>query len=89
MKTPLNIGSRITDVTTVFTFNHRLKQGTDHMSRLEDAMHEMSKPLARYADDTDRDALLKEQEREMDPMLEYMRKKTAKSNSKVKGMCCC
>ena len=38
----------------------------------------MSKPLARYADDEDLERMLKEREREGDPMLAFIRKKTEK-----------
>lgn len=42
---------------------------------MQDALHEISKPVARYADDADLDRMLRAQEREGDPMLEYMRSK--------------
>ena len=45
---------------------------------MESDLHEMSKPLTRTETDTDREALLKETEREEDPMLAYMRKKKEK-----------
>lgn len=45
----------------------------------------MSKPLARYADDKDLDSYLKEQDREGDPMLEYLRNKK-KEETKSKGL---
>ncbi|VEN50010.1 unnamed protein product [Callosobruchus maculatus] len=57
-----------------------LKQVQDETARISDAVHEMNKPLARYADDTDLERLLKEQEREGDPMLDYIRKKKRKKN---------
>lgn len=46
--------------------------------RIQEELHEMSKPLARYADDEDLERFLKEQEREGDPMLAYLRKKKRK-----------
>lgn len=46
---------------------------------VEDALHEASKPLARYKDDEDLDALLRDQEREGDPMLAFIKKKKAKT----------
>ncbi|XP_065172585.1 BUD13 homolog [Atheta coriaria] len=52
-----------------------LKQTTDYNQKLEEAAYEMSKPLARYADDADLERHLKEQERAGDPMLDYIRKK--------------
>nr|CAH7724784.1 unnamed protein product [Callosobruchus chinensis] len=57
-----------------------LKQVQDETARMSDAVHEMNKPLARYADDTDLEQYLKEQEREGDPMLDYIRKKKRKKN---------
>lgn len=41
----------------------------------------MSKPLARYADDKDLDDFLKAQEREGDPMLEYIKNKQKESTA--------
>ncbi|CAH2002937.1 unnamed protein product [Acanthoscelides obtectus] len=57
-----------------------LKQMQDETARIVDAVHEMNKPLARYADDTDLEKHLKEQEREGDPMLDYIKKKKKKKN---------
>lgn len=47
----------------------------DYRSRLQDDLHETSKPLARYSDDKDLEDLLKKQERDGDPMLAYIRNK--------------
>lgn len=55
-----------------------LKQVEDYEEKLAQDLHEMSKPLARYADDEDLEKYLKEQEREGDPMLDYIRKKKKK-----------
>lgn len=55
-----------------------LKQVEDQNKRFADQLHEMNKPLARYADDEDLEKFLKEQEREGDPMLAYIRKKKKK-----------
>lgn len=56
-----------------------MKQVEDYKAQLEEAAHEMNKPLARYEDDKDLDEYLKQQERIGDPMLEYLRsKKTEK-----------
>ncbi|KAK3923826.1 BUD13-like protein [Frankliniella fusca] len=60
-----------------------LKQTEDQHDRLANDMYEMSKPLARYADDKDLDSYLREQDREGDPMLEYLRNKK-KEESKTK-----
>lgn len=55
-----------------------LKQVDDQNEKLAQELHEMSKPFARYADDEDLERYLKEQEREGDPMLAYIRKKKKK-----------
>lgn len=52
-----------------------LKQVEDRRDKIQEELHEMSKPLARYADDEDLEKYLKDQEREGDPMLQYIRKK--------------
>lgn len=52
-----------------------LKQIQDQESRVQDFMHEASKPLARHKDDVDLESRLKNIEREGDPMLAYMREK--------------
>ena len=43
----------------------------------------MAKPLARYKDDQDLDQMLKEQDREGDPMLAFLKKKESKSKAKA------
>lgn len=45
----------------------------------------MSKPLARYADDADLDKRLRNQEREGDPMLEYIKQKQIKEGKRKPG----
>lgn len=60
-----------------------LKQVSDQQQRLEDDIHEMQKPLARYADDEDLENYLKEQERDGDPMLEYIRKQKAEERGET------
>ncbi|KAF5277010.1 hypothetical protein FQR65_LT16089 [Abscondita terminalis] len=52
-----------------------LKQVEDYENKLQQDVVEMNKPLARYANDEDLERYLKEQEREGDPMLDYIRKK--------------
>ncbi|XP_058465976.1 BUD13 homolog [Malaya genurostris] len=52
-----------------------VKQVEEYKAQLEEAAHEMNKPLARYADDQDLDEHLKKQERIGDPMLDYIRSK--------------
>ena len=53
--------------------------------RLEDAVHEAHKPLARHRDDEDLDRMLREQEREGDPMAAMLRRKKDR-NSKAQGI---
>ena len=53
-------------------------------AQLEDNLYEMSKSLTRTVDDTDRETLLKNVEREDDPMAAYMKKKQAKVHGKQK-----
>lgn len=48
-------------------------------------MKEMQKPLARYIDDEDLDRMLREQEREGDPMANFIKKNKAKENKNKKG----
>ena len=43
--------------------------------KVKDELYEMSKPLARYVDDEDLERMLKERERDGDPMLKFIKKK--------------
>lgn len=52
--------------------------------KLEDAVHEAQKPLARHCDDEDLDRMLREQEREGDPMAAMLRRKKDR-NTKTQG----
>ncbi|XP_075586304.1 V-type proton ATPase catalytic subunit A-like [Dermatophagoides farinae] len=52
-----------------------LVQREEQLEQLENELHEMSKPLARYKDDDDLDKLLRDKDREDDPMLANIRKK--------------
>ncbi|XP_054899952.1 BUD13 homolog [Poeciliopsis prolifica] len=52
-----------------------LAQGQMQQQKLEDALHEAQKPLARHYDDEDLDRMLREQEREGDPMAGMLRRK--------------
>lgn len=54
----------------------------DREEKLKDELYEMSKPLARYADDVDLDKQMREQERDGDPMLAYIKKKRVKEDGK-------
>ena len=60
-------------------WNKGLKQGAEQSNRLAEDMHEMSKPLARFAGDEDLEQMLREQDRDGDPMAAYMAKKKIKS----------
>lgn len=53
----------------------RLAQRQMQQQRIEDAVHEAHKPLARHCDDEDLDRMLREQEREGDPMAAMLRRK--------------
>lgn len=48
-------------------------------------MKEMQKPLARYIDDEDLDRMLREKEREGDPMAKLIKKNKAKEDKNKKG----
>ncbi|KAG7483885.1 hypothetical protein MATL_G00043070 [Megalops atlanticus] len=62
-----------------------LAQGQMQQQNVEDALREAQKPLARHIDDEDLDQLLREQEREGDPMAALLRKKKEK-DSQRKGV---
>lgn len=53
----------------------RLAQEQMQQQKLEDALHESQKPLARHYDDEDLDRMLREQERDGDPMAAMLRRK--------------
>ncbi|RLV93771.1 hypothetical protein DV515_00013375 [Chloebia gouldiae] len=59
-----------------------LAQERQQQQNVEDAVKEMQKPLARYIDDQDLDRMLREQEREGDPMAALIKKRKAKENKK-------
>ncbi|XP_065425141.1 BUD13 homolog isoform X4 [Chrysemys picta bellii] len=61
-----------------------LAQGRQQQQNVEDAVKEMQKPLARYIDDQDLDQMLREKEREGDPMANFIRKKKAKESKDKK-----
>ncbi|XP_028722310.1 BUD13 homolog isoform X1 [Peromyscus leucopus] len=61
-----------------------LAQSRQQQQNVEDAMKEMQKPLARYIDDEDLDRMLREQEREGDPMANFIKKNKAKENKHKK-----
>ncbi|XP_051896036.1 BUD13 homolog [Pristis pectinata] len=53
-------------------------QKEQQRQNIEDALHEMQKPLARHIDDEDLDRLLRERERDGDPMAGLIRKRKEK-----------
>ncbi|XP_069735483.1 BUD13 homolog [Phaenicophaeus curvirostris] len=57
-----------------------LVQERQQQQNVEDAIKEMQKPLARYIDDEDLDRMLREHEREGDPMADLIKKRKAKEN---------
>ncbi|NXJ69649.1 BUD13 protein, partial [Rostratula benghalensis] len=61
-----------------------LAQGRQQQQRVEEAVKEMQKPLARYIDDQDLDRMLREQERDGDPMAEFIKKRRAKESKEKK-----
>uniref|UniRef100_A0A8C6R8Z5 BUD13 homolog n=1 Tax=Nannospalax galili TaxID=1026970 RepID=A0A8C6R8Z5_NANGA len=61
-----------------------LAQSRQQQQNIEDAMKEMQKPLARYIDDEDLDRMLREQEREGDPMANFIKKSKAKESKNKK-----
>ncbi|CAK6448749.1 unnamed protein product [Pipistrellus nathusii] len=61
-----------------------LVQSQQQQQNVEDAIKEMQKPLARYIDDEDLDRMLREQEREGDPMANFIKKNKAKENKNKK-----
>lgn len=58
-------------------------QNKEKKERLDEAVREMEKPLARSKDDADLDEHLKSRELEDDPMIAYVRKKKSKKGSKT------
>ncbi|KAG7516161.1 hypothetical protein JOB18_024321 [Solea senegalensis] len=58
-----------------------LAQGEMDQQKMEYALHEAQKPLARHHDDEDLDRMLREQEREGDPMAAMLRRKKARSTN--------
>ncbi len=62
-----------------------MKQYEEQQAAVNDALHEATKPLARAKDDQDMDEMLKDRDREDDPMLEYMKKKKQKAKGSKKA----
>ena len=59
-----------------------MAQTKQNEEKAADYLHEINKPLARYRDDKDLETMLKDQEREDDPMLAYMKQKKKKQDVK-------
>ncbi|XP_063980566.1 BUD13 homolog [Diachasmimorpha longicaudata] len=59
-----------------------LKQVSDQTQKLKDDLYEMSKPLARYADDVDLDSQQRAAEHAEDPMLAYIKDKQIKEGKR-------
>lgn len=53
----------------------RMAQTKATVQKIQDEKYEMSKPLARYADDEDLEKMLKERLRDGDPILTFTKKK--------------
>ena len=68
----------------VHTLPHSLAQGQMYEQKIADAMHEVNKPMARQRDDEDLDRMLREQQRDGDPMAAMLRRKKERT-AKVKG----
>ncbi|NXH13044.1 BUD13 protein, partial [Bucco capensis] len=62
-----------------------LAQERQQQQNVADALKEMQKPLARYIDDQDLDRMLREQEREGDPMADFIKRRKAKENKEKKA----
>lgn len=64
----------------------RVKQVEDAQKKYENDLHEMQKPLARYANDQDLENLLKSKIRDGDPMLGYIKKNKAFGDESPDGV---
>lgn len=73
---------KLQDAEKYAVWGRGVAQEKEHQQKLQDAFQEMQKPLARYKDDKDLDNMLKEQDREGDPMLAYLSKKKTKQTEK-------
>ena len=61
----------------------RVAQTKQNKEKVADYLHEVDKTLARYRDYKDLEMMLKEKEREDDPMLAYMKQKKEKQDIKA------
>ena len=64
-------------------WNKGLKQGQDQAKKLAEDLHEMSKPVARFAGDQDLEDHLRMQERDGDPMAQYLSKKKVQKDGQA------
>lgn len=67
------------------TTHFSVTQSKSARKKLYDDLYEMSKPLARYAEDEDLEKRLKERDRDGDPMLAFI-KKTRKVKMEERGL---
>jgi len=67
---------------------YRLKQAELKSGAIADMLHESNKPLTRYNDDEDLEAMRKAEVREDDPMAAHFLKKKRKEQKAVNGRCC-
>jgi len=70
----------------IILFFFRIKQVEIAKEKQKNDLHEMQKPLARYADDCDLENLLKSKIRDGDPMLEYITNNKAACESSPDGV---
>ena len=62
------------------TIDYRLVQHKEAAAKKADNVHEMSKPVARYSDDSDLNSMLKQRARDDDPMSKFTMEKKKKSS---------
>ena len=60
-----------------------VKQTQNKEAILQEQIHEAMKPLARYSDDADLDAMRRQEERAEDPMLAFIQKRKRKEEEKA------
>lgn len=80
----IDVNMRKISLKDVYPLNFiiRVVQTKQNQEKVADYLHEVDKPLARYRDDKDLEEMLKDQEREDDPMLAYMKQKKRKQDIK-------
>ena len=70
---------------SIVAVNYSVAQTKSMAEKIEDEEYEMSKPLARFADDEDLEKMLKERLRDGDPMLMFTKKTKSLSTNKKQG----